>query len=241
MTNTRARWALGGVGTLAVLALIACTSHKNILVPSAHETQMQTHLSAMKQKQAEASRTAGELTRLKLAYKAALERTKQDQKLIPQILSQSDDALRKAQQFKTAAPIKTAAQIKRFTSKSQNKVAQDKVAQSPNQKKLQDAQKVADEKAALLVATRRDLYASFDKAASLQKQIKTVTAQKEAADRGVKLEAIAIQHFKQAGATQVAGTKKGINRSSVASQYNGAKKTGHSSRIAGNGRSANHL
>jgi hypothetical protein len=230
VTNIRARWALGGLGTLAVFALIACSSHKNILVPSAHETQMQNHVSAMKQKQTDASRKAEALTRLKLAYKAVLKRTTQDQKLIPQILSQSDDALRKAQQFKTPEP-----------KAKQPKEPKEKLAQSPNQKKLQDAQKLADEKAALLVATRRDLYANFDKAASLQKQIQTVTAQKEAADRGVKLEAIAIQHLKQSTAAQTVGTTGQVNGSSVAAQNHNAQKTGHPSRIAGNGRGANHL
>lgn len=177
----------------------------------------------LKQKQANAKLKASELSRLTLAYKAAVERSKQDQKSIPQILVEGDIALRKAQQLRSPMAKTT-----------------DKATLGDNQKTLKQAQKIADEKAALLVATRRDLYASFDKATSLQKQIKTVSAQKEAAERGAKLEAIAIENIKQASETRVASSPEAAN-SKAAATHNKAKHSGHSNRIAGNGRNAKHL
>ena len=87
-----------------------------------------------------------------------------DQKAIPRLLAQSDAALKQAQQFKR-----------------QQAALKDKKNAAVFQKRIDGAQRTADEQAAALVNTRQDLYAQFDAVADLQKQISALSGKDQAA------------------------------------------------------------
>jgi hypothetical protein len=151
-TYSYARWLTITICAITAACLACCSNRQ------ANQTQ-KTAITPQQQQQIK-------VADLKKQMNDAKAKSDRDSKLIPNLLAQSDAALKQAQDLKDQAA-KT----------------KDKKAKKAITDKADKAQAQADAKAQQLVATRGDMYAQLDVVANLQHQIDGFNAKDKTTDK----------------------------------------------------------
>lgn len=158
--STKLNWRIL-TATAVSLAVFAACVHNQKSAQDANSKQV-----IAQQKKAEAAQKAKEIDALKAEVKKETELAKQLEAKLPKLLTESDSRLRLAQQY-------------------QNNVAKSKDSKQKLelQQRATKAQAEADAKGQEIIATRTQMFTALDHVRVLNGEIKTLTAQKEQAER----------------------------------------------------------